>query len=89
MTANTGSELLSVLAADPDTMPEGEALETMLLPELQKQFKPAFLGRTTILPFMPLSTEALAGIVQIQIERIRGPCGGKLWCAAGVIENSR
>ncbi|MEL4375999.1 type VI secretion system ATPase TssH [Brucella cytisi] len=75
MTANTGSELLSVLAADPDTMPEGEALETMLLPELQKQFKPAFLGRTTILPFMPLSTEALAGIVQIQIERIQDRVG--------------
>jgi type VI secretion system protein VasG len=71
MTANTGSELLASLAADPDTMPEGEALEGLLLPELQKQFKPAFLGRTTILPFMPLSPEALAGIVELQIARIR------------------
>ncbi|GGA88165.1 ClpV1 family T6SS ATPase [Brucella endophytica] len=71
MTANTGSELLANLAADPDTMPEGEALEALLLPELQKQFKPAFLGRTTILPFMPLGAEALAGIVELQIARIR------------------
>lgn len=71
MTANTGSELLATLASDPDTMPEGEALEALLMPELQKQFKPAFLGRTIILPFMPLGTEALAAIVDLQIERIR------------------
>lgn len=70
MTANTGSELLAALAADPDTMPEGEALEALLLPELQKHFKPAFLGRTTILPFMPLSQESLLGIVDIHLERI-------------------
>ena len=72
MTANTGSELLATLAADPDTMPEGEALEGLLLGELQKQFKPAFLGRTTILPFMPLGKAALSGIVDIQIGRIQG-----------------
>nr|WP_205926187.1 type VI secretion system ATPase TssH [Rhizobium sp. P38BS-XIX] len=71
MTANTGSELLTALAADPDTMPEGEALEALLLPELQRNFKPAFVGRTTVLPFMPLNGETLSGIVDIQIGRIR------------------
>ncbi len=70
LTANTGSELLSALAADPDTMPEGEALEALLMPELTKQFKPAFLGRTIILPFMPLGAEQLAKIVDIQISKI-------------------
>ena len=71
MTANTGSELLAALAADPETMPEGEALEALLLPELQKHFKPAFVGRTTVLPFMPLNGDTLSGIVDIQIGRIR------------------
>ncbi|TXI02179.1 MAG: type VI secretion system ATPase TssH [Rhizobium sp.] len=71
MTANTGSELLAALASDPDTMPEGEALEALLLPELQRRFKPAFVGRTTVLPFMPLNGETLSGIVDIQIGRIR------------------
>ncbi|MBP1853442.1 type VI secretion system ATPase TssH [Rhizobium halophytocola] len=71
MTANTGSDLLATLAEDPDTMPTGEALEALLMPELQKQFKPAFLGRTVILPFMPLGKDALAKIVDIQLERIR------------------
>ncbi|EJB06925.1 type VI secretion ATPase, ClpV1 family [Rhizobium leguminosarum bv. trifolii WSM597] len=71
MTANTGSEMIAALSADPDTMPEGEALEALLLPELQKHFKPAFLGRTTVLPFMPLGPETLSGIVDMQIGRIR------------------
>jgi type VI secretion system protein VasG len=71
MTANTGSELLAALAADPETMPDSGALESLLLPELQKHFKPAFLGRTVILPFMPLGKDALSDIVDIQIERIR------------------
>ncbi|WEX11972.1 type VI secretion system ATPase TssH [Chelativorans sp. AA-79] len=70
MTANTGAELLYTLAADPDTMPEGAALEKLLLPELRKHFKPAFLGRTTMVPFLPLGKEALSGIVDIQIGRI-------------------
>lgn len=76
MTANTGSELLTSLAADPDTMPEGEALEQLLLPELQKHFKPAFVGRTTVLPFMPLTAETLSGIIDIQIDRIRQRVNG-------------
>ncbi|KXF77931.1 ClpV1 family T6SS ATPase [Paramesorhizobium deserti] len=70
MTANTGAELLYELAADPDTMPEGEALERLLTPELQKHFKPAFLGRTIILPFMPLGKDALSEIVDVQLGRI-------------------
>jgi type VI secretion system protein VasG len=71
MTANAGSELLHTLSQDPDTMPEGEALEKLLFPELKKQFKPAFLGRTIILPYQPLSSEALSGIVDLQIGRVR------------------
>jgi len=71
MTANTGSEMIAALAADPDTMPEADALEALLTPELQKHFKPAFLGRTTVLPFMPLGNQTLSGIVDIQIGRIR------------------
>ncbi len=71
MTANTGSDLLASLAADPDTMPEGEALTELLLPELKKHFKPAFLGRAIVLPFLPLGETQLSRIVDIQIGRIR------------------
>ncbi|SFB15347.1 type VI secretion system protein VasG [Rhizobium sp. NFR07] len=89
MTANTGSELLASLAADPDTMPEGEALEQLLLPELQKHFKPAFVGRTTVLPFMPLSGETLSGIVDLQIERIRQRVGASYGTAVTLSPEAR
>jgi len=89
MTANTGSELLAALATDPETMPEGEALEAMLLPELQKQFKPAFVGRTTVLPFMPLSGETLSGIVDIQIGRIRDRVAGSYGTEVSLSQEAR
>ncbi|MFP7674514.1 type VI secretion system ATPase TssH [Marivita sp. S0852] len=70
MTANSGTETLSTLAEDPDAMPEGDALVDMLRPELSQSFKPAFLGRVSILPFLPLGREVLGGIVDLQIARI-------------------
>jgi type VI secretion system protein VasG len=89
MTANTGSELLAALAVDPDTMPEGEALEALLLPELQKHFKPAFVGRTTVLPFMPLNGETLSGIVDIQIDRIRDRVAASYGTSVSLSEEAR
>ncbi len=70
LTSNAGSETLATLAADPETMPEGDALVEALQPELAKHFKPAFLGRVTIVPYVPLSEAVLHDIALIQIERI-------------------
>jgi type VI secretion system protein VasG len=71
MTANTGTNTLTALAADPDTMPEGQALVDMLQPELLGQFKPAFLGRVTIVPYKPLDDKVLAMIAKLQINKVR------------------
>jgi type VI secretion system protein VasG len=71
MTANTGTKTLTALAADPETMPEGKALIELLQPELLEQFKPAFLGRLTIVPYLPLTPEVLRGIVAIQLQKVR------------------
>jgi len=89
MTANAGSDLLAAFAADPDTMPEGEALEALLLPELQKHFKPAFLGRTIILPFLPLQHEALSVIVDMQIGRIRDRVAATYGTALSLADDAR
>ncbi|MDK4741174.1 type VI secretion system ATPase TssH [Rhizobium sp. CNPSo 3464] len=89
MTANSGSELLAALAADPETMPQGEALETLLLPELQKHFKLAFLGRTIVLPFIPLDGDTLSGIVDIQIGRIRDRVGAAYGTAVSLSSAAR
>ena len=54
MTANTGTETLATLSEDPETMPAPEQLPDLLKPELLGQFKPAFLGRVSIVPYLPL-----------------------------------
>ena len=71
LTANVGSDLIASLAADPDTMPDAAGLEAVLRPELLKVFKPAFLGRITIVPYMPLSDETFGRVVGLQLERVR------------------
>ena len=82
MTANTGTGTLATLAEDPETMPEGPALVEMLRPELSAAFKPAFVGRTTVLPYLPLGEDVLAGIVSLQVatlaERMRESYGASL-----------
>lgn len=70
MTANTGTETLTSLAEDPDAMPEGAALAEMLAPELGAVFKPAFLGRLNVLPYLPLGRDVLAGIVDLQLAKV-------------------
>jgi len=70
MTSNAGTETLTGLAADPDTLPDGEQLESLIKPELLRYFKPAFLGRLRIIPYLPLQDDAMAGIVRLQLDKI-------------------
>ncbi len=70
LTANVGAELLASLAADPETMPDAAGVEAVLRPELLKVFKPAFLGRVTVIPYLPLSAETFARVVTLQLERV-------------------
>jgi type VI secretion system protein VasG len=39
-------------------------------PELQNFFKPAFLGRSTVIPYYPLSDDELKKITEINLRRI-------------------
>jgi len=71
MTSNQGSELITQLFADPDTAPEPAGLAEALRPELLKCFKPAFLGRVTMVPYLPLADAVIRGIVELQLGRIR------------------
>ena len=70
LTSNAGTDLITELAADPETAPEPEALATALRPDLLKVFPPALLGRLIVLPYFPLSPEMLGGIVTLQLNRI-------------------
>lgn len=70
LTSNVGTDLVMRLCADPQTRPDPEALATALRPELIKAFKPAFLGRTVVVPYYPLSDDVLRQIIRLQLGRI-------------------
>jgi type VI secretion system protein VasG len=71
MTSNAGTDLITRLCADPETMPDAGALADALMPELMKSFKPAFLGRVTLVPYFPLSPAIIQQIVALQLNRVR------------------
>jgi len=71
MTSNAGTDLITKLFADPETAPDAAGLAEALRPELAKFFKPAFLGRLTLVPYFPLSDAIIKQIVVLQLERIR------------------
>ncbi len=71
MTSNAGTDLITRLFADPDTAPDAAGLADALMPELMKVFKPAFLGRVTLVPYFPLSPDIIKQIVGLQLNRIR------------------
>ncbi|MCX8959393.1 type VI secretion system ATPase TssH [Erwinia psidii] len=71
LTSNVGTQLISAMCADPELIPEPEALATALRPPLLEVFPPALLGRLLVVPYYPLSDEMLASIVRLQLKRIQ------------------
>jgi type VI secretion system protein VasG len=71
LTSNAGTDTLMKLTADPETMPSSEGLVKALKPELNKIFKPAFLGRMVIIPYFPIRDEALKLIVRLKLGKIQ------------------
>src|SRR5829696_4395580 len=71
LTTNAGTDTLTKLCADPETMPLPEGLVKALKPELDKTFKPAFLGRMVIIPYFPIRDEALKRIILLKLGKIR------------------
>ncbi|MFL5246123.1 MAG: type VI secretion system ATPase TssH [Gemmataceae bacterium] len=70
LTSNVGSDTIMKVCADPDTCPSAEKLAEVLRPDLLKAFKPALLGRLTVVPYFPLSDEVLKKIIHLQLRRI-------------------
>ena len=70
MTSNAGTDTIASICADPETMPDEEGLIEALRPELLKVFKPAFLGRVTVVPYFPLSDDVMKGITRLKLNSI-------------------
>jgi type VI secretion system protein VasG len=70
MTSNAGTDLITRLFANAETRPDAGTLAERLQPELMTYFKPAFLGRVTLIPYCPLSPEDIGKITVLQLGRI-------------------
>jgi type VI secretion system protein VasG len=70
LTTNVGTDRIMELSADPKYRDDPEALAQELRPELLKVFPPALLGRIVSIPYYPLTSKMLGGIVRLQLDRI-------------------
>jgi type VI secretion system protein VasG len=71
LTSNAATDTLMKLTADPETMPDSEGLAVAIKPELNKIFKPAFMGRMIVVPYFPVRDEALKKIVRLKLSKIQ------------------
>jgi type VI secretion system protein VasG len=70
LTTNAGTDTIMKLCADPETAPSHDGLVKALKPELDKVFKPAFLGRMVIIPYFPIRDENLKRIIRLKLGKV-------------------
>ncbi len=70
LTSNAATDTLMKLTADPETMPNEDGLLLAMKPELNKIFKPAFLGRMIVVPYFPVRDENLKKIIKLKLGKI-------------------
>lgn len=70
LTSQVCSDLITRLCSN-DENPKAEILLHAIHPELQSALDASFLGRVTIIPYYPLSTDALRQITILQLQKIQ------------------
>ena len=70
LTSNVGTDLIMKVCSDEETAPAPAGLAEMLRPELLKRFKPAFLGRLIIVPYLPITDKNMRLIIKLKLDRI-------------------
>ncbi|MBI1896791.1 MAG: type VI secretion system ATPase TssH [Acidobacteria bacterium] len=71
LTTNAGTDQIARLTADPETAPGSDGIVKAIKPELNKVFKPAFLGRLVIVPYYPIRDEAMKQIILLKLRKIQ------------------
>ncbi len=71
LTTNACTDQLAKLTADPETMPSADGILKAIRPELNKIFKPAFLGRMVVIPYFPIRDENLKKIIELKLAKIK------------------
>ena len=70
MTSNVGTDTTMSLFEDEESKPSIKGLLKALQDDLLTAFKPAFLGRINVIPYIPLSDDILTEIAAIQLAKI-------------------
>ena len=76
LTSNVGTDLImkavehGVSVEGKKRPPTPEDLRELLRKELQLAFKPAFLGRLSVVPYYPISDEAMRTIVELKLKKV-------------------
>ncbi len=71
MTSNAADQAICDACDEAESQLDNSTLLEMIRPDLQRYFKPAFLGRTTIVPYYPLNDSELGKITEISLNRIK------------------
>jgi len=71
LTTNAATDTMMKLTSDPEILPTSDSLVKAIKPELNKIFKPAFLGRMILIPYFPLRDEMMKRIVVLKLGKIQ------------------
>jgi type VI secretion system protein VasG len=69
LTSNLATDVITELGMR-DPTPSIEELTEAIRPQLSRHFKPALLARMQIVPFFPLKSDALGGIVRLKLNKV-------------------
>ncbi|HEY3789519.1 MAG TPA: type VI secretion system ATPase TssH, partial [Urbifossiella sp.] len=70
LTSNVGTATVQKAFSGNGPAPDALKLGELLRPDLLKAFKPALLGRMSVVPYMPLSDTVLKTIIELQLKKI-------------------
>ena len=71
MTSNAKADAVTHLCEDAELRKDGAKLAEKLEPYLYGVFKPEFLGRVALVPYVPLGDEVLKKIVELNMGRVK------------------
>ncbi|TVQ33632.1 MAG: type VI secretion system ATPase TssH [Phycisphaeraceae bacterium] len=69
LTSNLCTDTI-MAACSNGSRPDPQTLEDLIRPELEAFFRPALLGRITIVPFYPLATKSIERIAAMRLEQL-------------------
>ncbi len=71
LTTNVGTDIVMDSCMSPEVLPEPDSLLERLYPSFHRVFKPAFVGRTVLIPYYPIRDEIMVKIVELKLGKIK------------------